>query len=50
MLEKVTGDFIRLDYSDAITLINGRAAHRVGRRPGAEDEAMIVSDFIARCS
>ncbi len=46
MLEKVTGDFIRLDYSDAITLINSKgSATKWGDDLGAEDEALIVADY-----
>jgi asparaginyl-tRNA synthetase len=45
-LEKVAGDFIRLDYSDAIPLIQAKgSATQWGEDLGAEDEALIVANF-----
>jgi len=45
-LEKVGGDFVRLDYSDAIPLIQAKgSATQWGEDLGAEDEALIVADY-----
>jgi asparaginyl-tRNA synthetase len=45
-LEQVSGDFIRLDYNDAIPLIQAKgSATQWGDDLGAEDEALIVADF-----
>jgi asparaginyl-tRNA synthetase len=45
-LENVTAPFHRLDYSDAITLVNKKGSDtKWGEDLGAEDEALIVADY-----
>lgn len=45
-LEKVSGDFVRLDYSDAIPLIQAKGSTtQWGEDLGAEDETLIVADY-----
>jgi asparaginyl-tRNA synthetase len=45
-LERVSGEFVRLDYSDAIPLLQGKgSAVQWGDDLGAEDEALIVADY-----
>lgn len=45
-LERVSGEFVRLDYSDAIPLLQSKgSAIQWGDDLGAEDEALIVADY-----
>jgi asparaginyl-tRNA synthetase len=45
-LERVTPPFVRLDYGDAVTLIQNKgSATQWGEDLGAEDEALIVAEF-----
>jgi asparaginyl-tRNA synthetase len=45
-LENVKAPFHRLDYSDAITLVNKKGSETTwGEDLGAEDEALIVADY-----
>jgi asparaginyl-tRNA synthetase len=45
-LEKVKPPFVRLDYGDAVKLVQGKGSStQWGEDLGAEDEALIVADF-----
>ena len=45
-LESVKAPFVRLDYSDAVTLVNKKGSStKWGDDLGAEDEALIVADY-----